>query len=263
VELQGAHVVVTGGSSGIGLAAAHELLRRGARVTIMARDDARLAAAAAELGDVATVSLDVADAAAVQAAFRELDPIEGLITSAGMVEPGYFVEQDADVFEQHMAVNFFGTLHPIRAVVPGMVERRRGAIVGVSSAAGLIGVFGYTAYGASKFAVRGLLEALRAELAPHGVTVGCAFPPDTDTPMLAYEDALKPAETKAISGTIKPLSAERVGRSIVDGLERGDAYVLSDLQTKALARVAGLARGSLNRMFDRKVRKVTASNPER
>ena len=92
-----------------------------------------------------------------------------------------------------------------------MIERRRGSFVGVSSAAGLVGVFGYTAYAPTKFAVRGFLESLRGELLPYGIHVGCSFPPDTDTPQLEDENRYKPKETKAISGTIKPLLG-RAGR---------------------------------------------------
>ena len=80
--------------------------------------------------------------------------------------PGRFLELDDDVFRSQMELDYFGTLHAIRAVAPSMVERRRGTIVGVSSSAGLIGVYGYTAYGATKYAVRGLLDALRAEMRP-------------------------------------------------------------------------------------------------
>ena len=106
---------------------------------------------------------------------------------------------EPELFRQLMDVNYFGTVNVVRAVVPSMIERRRGSIVGVSSAAGLVGVFGYSAYTPTKFAVRGFLETLRAELAPYGIHVGCSFPPDTDTPQLADEEQYKPKETKAIA----------------------------------------------------------------
>ena len=108
------------------------------------------------------------------------------------------------------AVNTCAVRVSARAVVPSMIERRAGSFVGVSSAAGLLGVFGYTAYSPTKFAVRGFLESLRSELLPHGIHVGCSFPPDTDTPQLTDENRYKPKETRAIGGTIKPLSAEQV-----------------------------------------------------
>jgi len=155
-----------------------------------------------------------------------------------------------------MDVNYFGTVNVVRAVVPGMIERRRGSVVGVSSAAGLVGVFGYTAYAPTKFAVRGFFESLRGELAPYGIHVGCSFPPDTDTPQLEDENRYKPKETKAISGTIKPLSAERVAQSIVDGIEKERFVIIPDASTKALAKVVGLAPGLVHKVMDRSAKKA-------
>jgi 3-dehydrosphinganine reductase len=264
VDLTKAHAIITGGSSGIGRAVARQLAARGARLSLLARRQDLLDETAGELRaaghQVETASVDVADRDAVTAAVDRvcgvLGPCDVLVTSAGMVEPGYFSALPDEVFGQTMDVDYFGTLWPIRAVVPSMVERRSGSIVGVSSGAGLVGVFGYSAYSPAKFAVRGLLEVLRCELAPYGVRVGCACPPDTDTPQLAYENQIKPPETAAISGAIKPLSAERVARSIVRGIERERFLITADAQTKLLARLTGLAPGLLQGMFDRTVRKA-------
>ncbi len=248
-------MLVTGGSSGIGLATARLAVDRGARVSLMARRAGVLEEAASSLraagGHVAVAAADVADAAQVAAAHATLadafGPVDVAICSAGQARPGYFEELDPDLFRQMMDINFFGTVNVVRVVVPSMIERKRGSIVGISSAAGLVGVFGYTAYAPTKFAVRGFLESLRAELLPHGVHVGCSFPPDTDTPQLADENRYKPKETKAISGTIKPLSAERVARSIVEGVEKERFAIVPDASTRALAKV-----------MDRSVRKAQA-----
>ena len=137
-----------------------------------------------------------------------------------------------------------------------MAARGHGSIVGVSSAAGLVGVYGYSAYGAAKFAVRGLLESLRTELVPLGVHVGCAFPPDVDTPMLAEEEAFKPTETKAIAGSIKPLAADRVAAAIVAGIDERRAEIYADVATRALARTVATAPGVYRRLFDRRVRQA-------
>lgn len=264
VDLTDAHAIITGGSSGIGRAVASQLAARGARVSLIARRKDLLDRTAAELRaagrTVETAAVDVADREAVTGAVdglvAALGPCDVLVTSAGMVEPGYFSALSDDVFRQTVDVDYFGTLWPIRAVVPSMVERRTGSIVGVSSGAGLVGVFGYSAYSPAKFAVRGLLEVLRCELAPYDVHVGCACPPDTDTPQLAYENQIKPPETAAISGAIKPLSAERVAQSIVRGIDKRRFLITADVQTRLLTRLTGLAPGLLHGMFDRTVRKT-------
>lgn len=258
---QGRHVLVTGGSSGIGRAFARQVLSRGARVSVLALDDDDLAATAVDLGDRGlALPVDVTDADAVAGAVRRaedaLGPCEALVTCAGVAHPGYFERLEPRIFRWTMDVDYFGTLHAMRAVVPGMMGRRRGSVVGISSAAGLVGIFGYSAYAPAKFAVRGLLEVLRNELRPYGIHVGCVCPPDTDTPQLAYENRFKPEETRAISGTIRPYPADRVAQSIVSGMERGAFLISPDWQTKVIARTAGLARGSWFRFFDHQVATV-------
>ena len=182
MTVTGAHAVITGGSSGIGEATALELARRGARVTLLARDPDRLRAAAdrieAALGgaapvspvsvgpvSVGTVSVDVADREAVVDGFggivAERGEVDVLVTSAGITRPGRFTELSDEVFTSMIDVDYYGTLWPIRAVVPSMIRRGSGSIVAVSSAAAIVGIYGYSAYGAAKFAVRGLTESLR------------------------------------------------------------------------------------------------------
>ena len=263
-QLAGAHVLITGGSSGIGLATAACCLDRGAAVSIIARDADRLAGARDQLAArrpaarVATASADVTDASALEQAIHtlvgELGPVDVLITSAGEAHPGHFTELDDDVFRRQMEVGYFGTLHAARAVVPSMIERRRGHLVFVSSVVGLVGVYGYSAYAPAKYAVRGLAETLRPELKPHGVVVACAYPPDTETPGLARENELKPDATKRVSATIKPRSADAVADAIVRGIERNRVVITADPQTAALFRAGGLVAPVLNAAFDRKAR---------
>lgn len=155
-----------------------------------------------------------------------------------------------------MEVDYFGTLYALRAVAPGMVERGYGSVVAVSSAAGLLGIFGYSAYAPAKFAVRGLMESLRAELVPHGVHVGVVLPPDVDTPQLAEENQRKPEETRVVGGTIKPLAAEQVAAAIGRGIDQRRFMICPDPGTRALARFGGVLMPFLNREFDRRVRAV-------
>lgn len=226
------HAVISGGSSGIGLALARRLATAGWDLTLIARDATRLAAAEVELTAlcrdprqrVVGRSLDVADNSAVEdavaAAIAALGPPSLVIASAGMVLPGRFDDLPLDAFRQTMAVNYFGTLHLVRAVLPAMRRQGGGRIVMVASGAALIAFYGYTAYAPSKFAVRGLAEALRSELAPDGIDVSIAYPPDTDTPMLREEITRRPAITSRLAGGARVLSADAVAAAILHGISR-------------------------------------------
>jgi 3-dehydrosphinganine reductase len=256
--------LITGGSSGIGLATAARCRDGGAAVSILARDGDRLAAARDHLvasgptARVAAAAADVTDAAGLTRAIvglvAELGPVDVLVTSAGESHPGHFAELTDDVFRDQMEVGYFGTLHAARAVVPSMIERRRGHLVFVASTVALVGIYGFSAYAPAKYAVRGLAETLRPELKPHGIVVSCAYPPDTDTPGLARENEHKPEATKRISATIKPRSADAVAAAIVRGIERDRPVITADPQTAALFRAGGLVTPVLNAALDRKAR---------
>jgi 3-dehydrosphinganine reductase len=264
-SLTGRHAIVTGGSSGIGLATARLLAAGGARVSLVARDEARLDEAASDIssatdGMVGVAGADVRDGDALRGAIDRLTegmgPCDILVTAAGGAHPGYFEQLDDSVFRDQMEIDYFGTLHAVRAVVPSMIERRCGHLVLIGSTAALIGVFGYSAYAPAKYAVRGLAETLRVELAPHGIVVACAYPPDTKTPGLDHENELKPPETVRISQSIKPREAATVARAIVRGIERDRLVITADVQTAALTRAAGLLGPYVRRTMDRTVRKV-------
>ena len=164
--------MVTGGSSGIGHAIAALLGEKGARITIWARGEERLASAAAALRargiDVYAESVDVSDPAAVAAgherAVAQHGPVDILVTSAGVSHPGRFLDLDDQVFRDMIEIDYFGTLHPIRTVAPGIVHRGRAIVVGVSSACALGGGYVFTTFGAAMFTGRGRLDALLGEL---------------------------------------------------------------------------------------------------
>jgi 3-dehydrosphinganine reductase len=226
-------ILVTGGSSGIGLAAAKQLAAAGAHVWLTARRRELLESALKEVQAArhdpsqlcGIAPADVADSAAAAGVVEEVTKSAGVpdvvFNSAGITQPGYVQDLSLDVFERLMRVNYFGTVYVTAAVLPAMLKRGSGHIINISSMAGYLGVFGYSAYGASKYAVAGYSEVLRAEMKPHGIRVSVAFPPDTDTPQLAYEEPFKPAETKAISGNAKALSADTVAKAILRQAEKG------------------------------------------
>lgn len=243
IHWQGKVALITGGSSGIGLEVARLLAGQGAQVWIIARREEQLRSAleATPCGPdqfCGIISADVSDWEQVTAAVAQVEQEVGLpdlvINSAGVVHPGYFQDLDLDIFRWMMEINYFGTMHVCKAVVPGMIERGSGHIVNISSFGGLIGTFGYTAYAASKFAVTGFTDALRSELKPLGIQVSIVFPPDTDTPQYAYENQFKPPETRAISENAGIKSAEEVAQEIVRQVERERYTIMPGFETKFL-----------------------------
>lgn len=262
MDINGKLALVTGGSRGIGLAVAKELAARGASVWIAARDPERLALAKREIEaarradgpKVGTLGLDVTDAARVAEVLGALVADAGvpdiLVNSAGVAHPGRFEELDLDIFRWTMDVNYFGTVSVTKALVPGMIARGSGHIVNLSSIAGFLGVYGYAAYGASKFAVTGLSDVLRAEMKPLGIDVSVVFPPDTETEQLEYEARFKPAVTKALSGTAKALSPEKVARSIVDGVTHRRYLVTPGFEGSLFFRAQNLLGGFVYPLMD-------------
>lgn len=259
----GEHAIITGGSSGIGLAIARRLAVRGMKLTLIARGQDRLETArraiealpAVKAGDVAIIAADVGDPvaahAAVAAAIARFGAPEIVVTSAGIAHPGYFEALDDAIFETTMRINYFGTLYTLRAALPAMRSRRRGRVVLVSSAAGLIGVFGYTAYSPTKFALRGLAEALRGEIGRDGVGVSIVYPPDTDTPQLAEENLTKPAETKRINASAKTLQPDQVAEAVERAVLKGRFAITPGWETRILHRFGSLIEPLLAWQFDR------------
>ncbi|MES2642831.1 MAG: SDR family oxidoreductase [Myxococcota bacterium] len=231
---KGKSVLLTGGSSGIGFAAAQRLLRAGAEVTLVARRVSALDEAKAKLGGkgVHVLSLDVSredDVIEKVAAHLAAHPTDVLMNNAGVVMPGRFLELESKHFREMMDINYFGAVNMCRAVIPHLVAKGGGAVLNVSSMAGIIGIYGYTAYAASKFALYGFSEALRGEMVPHKVAVSVCLPPDTDTPQLAFENQYKPKETKAIAGTVKTMSAPAVAEEMLAGVAAGSFTIVPGL----------------------------------
>lgn len=260
--------LITGGSSGIGLAVGKALTKQGINVCLLARDQAKLDQAQKELAVLAvrddqiiqTLSCDITDDETLSQTLVQWTAASGIpdlvINSAGVTYPGYFQELDVETFHWLMDVNYFGTLHVIKSLVPMMIERGSGTIVNISSMAGIIGVFGYSGYGASKYAVRGLSDVLRAEMKPLGIQVSIVFPPDTQTPQLEFEEPLKPPETRAIAGNAAVLTADQVADSILKGVKKGKYIIIPGFEGKLFYRLTNLLGNLVYPLMDWMVRKA-------
>jgi 3-dehydrosphinganine reductase len=251
----GRHTVITGGTSGIGLATVRSLLEAGAHVTVIGLADDAAAKLTAERHDTLLVTpADVRREEDLAAAFKQarqrFGDVQSLICCAGIGIPNYFTALTSEDHRRHMDVNYFGTLYAIRQAVPDLMTAARGSITCISSAAGFLGVFGYGAYTPTKFAVNGLCEVLRQELKPRGITVTVVCPPDVDTPMLAAETPLKPPELRALSSGENALSAERVARELIKGTETGKARVVPGVSTRLLRFAAGATPRLVARIMD-------------
>ena len=225
---QGKLALVTGGSSGIGLALARQLASLGAHVTILARDPGRLEQASREImaarqssqQRIETLAADVSNVESLQA-LSTLPAPDFLFNAAGVAHPGHFADLDLDIFRWMMEVNYFGSLHVTRAFLPDMTRRASGHIINFSSITGFHGVYGYSAYGPAKFAIRGLSDILRAELKPHHIRLSVVFPPDTQTPQLEYEEPLKPEILRMLDKMNKIMKPEEVASIILRDVARG------------------------------------------
>ena len=256
------HALITSGSSGIGRAIALGLWQQGYHLTLMARRQEALSETQIFLQSqphdpaqrILTCSVDVSQFTAVQRAcaqsLEEFGWIDLLINSAGTSVPGHFLEQPVTVSEETMAVNFWGSLYMSRAILPAMVSRGQGHVVLISSGVGLIGLYGYASYSPSKFAVRGLAESLRAEMKPHGVSISIVYPPDTDTPQLERENAIKPLVTKKLSESAQVLSPQQVAAAVLQNLDPPRFMITPGLEMSLLGRLHSVARPWLERYFD-------------
>ncbi|PJJ58337.1 2,3-dihydro-2,3-dihydroxybenzoate dehydrogenase [Mumia flava] len=182
--------LITGAAGGIGRAVARRVLAAGGRVALLDSDHEQLERVAAELGAgdrVATLPTDVTDAEAVQrslaAATARFGTVDHAVCAAGVLRPATVLDGSPADWEHHLQVNATGTFHTLRAVVPPMIDRRRGAVVVVGSNAAQVPRRSMAAYAASKAAAAALTRCLGLEAAPYGVRCNVVEPGSTDTGM--------------------------------------------------------------------------------
>ncbi|MEQ6903379.1 SDR family oxidoreductase [Nocardioides sp. YIM 152588] len=194
-EIAGLSIIVTGGARGIGRATVERLARAGASVAVGDLDPDLAADAIAPFGDrVAAARLDVTEPASWREfleATGHLGPWDVLVNNAGIMPLGSILKEADEVTRAIFDVNTLGPINGTKAVAPGMVERGHGHIVNVASAVGRMAVADGATYSASKHAVVGFTEAIRAELGPHGLDVSMILPSVVQTELSSGIPALK------------------------------------------------------------------------
>jgi 3-dehydrosphinganine reductase len=239
----GKNILISGGSSGIGFAIAKIFVQSGAHITLLARRKALLNSACQDLevyrksGDqiIRAFSADVSNYPALEKVYGQIQTsFDVLVNCAGIAYPGEFINLDAKIFEEVININYLGTVNLTKLVLPGMLEKRSGYIVNVASLAALIGIYGYTAYAPSKYAIRGFSRCLRAELKAYGIDVSVVFPPDTDTPQLAFEHSIIPEITRKINSTGSVMSADKVAEAVIKGIRRRQFSIVPGWEGKLL-----------------------------
>jgi NAD(P)-dependent dehydrogenase (short-subunit alcohol dehydrogenase family) len=202
---------------------------------------------------VARYQLNIADremaVSTVATAITEVGPPDVLINMAGIGSAVEFIDMKPEAFDRVIQINLYGTRHIVEAVLPAMLARGDGKIVLVGSMGGIIPVYGYTAYGSSKFAVVGFAQCLRYELKPRGISVACFCPGEVETPGLAEErKALPPASAalKKIGGT---MPVETAVRGLVNGIRRDEFMIIPGFKVKMTYWLYRLTPTSLWNLF--------------
>jgi NAD(P)-dependent dehydrogenase (short-subunit alcohol dehydrogenase family) len=253
-DFAGKTVLITGGSRGLGLVLARGFAAEGANVAICARDPEELERARADLASRGARALafpcDVTDRAQVKelvdVVTRHFGRIDVLVNNAGVIQVGPVELMTLEDFEQAMAVHFWGPLYATLAVLPQMRRRREGRVVNVSSIGGKVSVPHLVPYSASKFALAGLSDGLRAELAKDGVVVTSVFPGlmRTGSPRNATFKGQHRAEYAwfAVSDSlpVTSIGAERAAAQIIEACRRGRAELVITTQAQLAVKFRAL-----------------------
>jgi NAD(P)-dependent dehydrogenase (short-subunit alcohol dehydrogenase family) len=270
-HFEGKTALVTGGSRGLGFAIADELIGKGARVVICARDEERLERARALLsahgGDVRAIRCDVGDREQVDRTVAAVGRVDALFNVAGVIGVGPFETQSVDDFRSQHDSMFWGVVYPTYAVLPQMLDRGDGRIANITSIGGKVSVPYLLPYGAAKFAAVGFSEGLRTELASKGVLVTTVVPGLMRTG--SYVAALFKGRRETLYTLFAPLatlpvstiSGRRAARKIVAAAERGDPELILTLHANLAVRVNGLAPATTQRLLGAVARLLPAGGP--
>jgi short-subunit dehydrogenase len=260
-KLEGARILITGASQGIGRAMALDAARRGAKVLAAARNEELLAELVAEAKEkgltLHTVRADVTDAAGrlamVEGAQRLLGGLDVLVNNAGIGATGHFADSGPERMRQIFEVNFFGLTETTRVCLPLLKEGTNAAILNISSVAGRRGLPARSDYSASKFAVQGFSEALRSELAKDGIDVLLVNPGLTQT---NFSKNMIEQKAKMQLDHLRGMTSEQVASLTLDALARGSNEVTFTLQGRLLLLVNRFFPWFVDMMSRRKVRQL-------
>lgn len=262
-DYRGKVVLISGGSRGLGLVMARQLAAQGAKVALLARDQVKLQEAAEQLrimdADVFVYSCDVRDrdqvGAAVDAVVAKYGPVEVLINDAGIIQVGPLDTMTTEDYRESMEVHFWGPLYLTMAVLPEMRRRNFGRIANISSIGGKLSVPHLLPYCASKFALVGLSEGLRAELLKDNVfvTTVCPGMMRTGSHVNAYFKGNNESEFAWFSlsnaSPATSVSAESAARQVIEAVRRGDPELIISLQAQAAIRFGQMFPGITSDLF--------------
>jgi uncharacterized protein len=236
MDLQGARVLLTGASGGLGEAIARALSARGASLVLSARRADVLETLAREVG-AETIVCDLSDRAAVEQLAGQSGAVDVLVANAGISGSGTLPKLDPEEIDRVLEVNLRAPIMLARLLSPGMTERGRGQLVFVASFAGKVAAAGESSvYTASKFGLRGFAHVLRAQMRRKGIGVSLVTPgPIRDAGMFARGGGKTPP-------LVRTLSPEAVGKAVVKAIERDHAEVdVASLGLRVASKVSALA----------------------
>ena len=257
MRIDGSRIVITGASSGIGLAVSRLLAQRGAALVVASRHRPQLEAAVRSIALTASgplpipVGCDVADQGNVreliEIAMDHLGRIDVLINNAGICVYGEMESTAMSDVRELFAVNFLGPLHAMLDIVPHMKQNRDGLVVNILSAAALHGIPYLGAYGASKAALAAVSQSLRAELAEWGIRITNVYPGYTATPLFEHEK--KVGGARRPTGSYEPVTS--VARSVIRAIETETPEVVLSRDARRLAVLRGITPRLVNRAMKR------------
>ena len=269
MNLTGKTVVVTGAGSGIGRATALAFARGGARIAACDIDQSRLDALAAELAERALVvrRVDVADRAQMNAfadaVHASVPAADIIVNNAGVVVGGAFLDTSLDDWDWLLGINLRGVVHGCHFFVPRMVERQIGHVINISSILGIYPGPNTTAYVASKFAVLGFSQSLRAELAPHGIGVTAICPGMIATAIVADSrivGAVASRRSKLIERFKKGAPPDRVAEAILEAVRTNPAVRTVGRDAWVIHQLTKLAPGVMQQIGSTLQRRLQAAD---